>query len=336
MGRDGRGDKADKHKFPGAGTYEQKSRLGEAPKFVMGSKLGSSLNSGSKVPGPGSYQPEFKDKGSSYSIRLKTNFGTSLEIRPDGTHEKIMATTGFAPGPGAYEPKKNYPNRNDGQRWGHDARGSMADPAWKVVPAANKYNNHESARAIQRAAPCYGFGTSKRPTSSEGRHKSPGPGNYEIKGRTGYESQGKSLGLKLKTSNTTNLLSPGPGTYNETSPDTMMRKAAGWKIGTSMRGDHERSVRKANYPPPGTHNPDFKAVASKSAAWGFGSSTRPSINQVKATPGAGKYEIPSKVVEGPAFHMGLKLENHSAIGGLKNPNPAPNNYDNNKFGTVKN
>jgi hypothetical protein len=34
--------------------------------------------------------------------------------------------------------------------------------------------------------------------------------------------------------------------------------------------------------------------------------------------------------------MGLKLDNRSAIGGAKNFNPAPNAYDNKKFGSVKN
>lgn len=69
------------------------------------------------------------------------------------------------------------------------------------VPASNKYNTHETARPVQRSAPKFGFGTSKRPQSSSGL-RAPGPGAYEIKGIVGHETQGKSLGLKLRHQST--------------------------------------------------------------------------------------------------------------------------------------
>lgn len=61
------------------------------------------------------------------------------------------------------------------------------------------------------------------------------------------------------------------------------------------------------------------------------------MNQAKAVPGAGTYDLPSKLVEGPAFVMGLKLDNQSSIGaavGKTIKNPGPNVYQP-KFNSVK-
>ena len=64
--------------------------------------------------------------------------------------------------------------------------------------------------------------------------------------------------------------------------------------------------------------------------WSFGSSKR---SQPKATfmstPAPTKYSLPSKAIEGPKFHMGLKLDNMSSIGqavNQKRGNPGPH-YD---------
>jgi len=62
------------------------------------------MGANSKVPGPGAYAPSYEDHGPAYSIRLKTMLATSLEVKPDGTHERISASVDFAPGPGAYNP----------------------------------------------------------------------------------------------------------------------------------------------------------------------------------------------------------------------------------------
>ena len=39
------------------------------------------------APGPGTYQPEFKDHGPGYSIRLKTKMAMSMIVNADGSHD---------------------------------------------------------------------------------------------------------------------------------------------------------------------------------------------------------------------------------------------------------
>lgn len=257
---------------PGPGVYEIRTAVGEGPKFVMGSKLFGSMSSNNKVPGPGNYNPKFSDAGPTYSMRMKTNQPTSLEIKPDGTHERISASVDFAPGPGQYDPRKSYSNMNYGQRWGNDKRGGMENSASKIVPAPNKYDIN-TARAMMKTAPSYGFGTSKRPHSSE-KYGSPGPGAYEIKGKVGLEACSKSLGLKLQQSKTSYQFNPGPGTYMP-SPETVSKKAPTWRIGTSTRDDQEKAMLRQTRPPPGQHDPKFNSVAESAAVWSFGTSQRP-------------------------------------------------------------
>lgn len=67
-------------------------------------------------------------------------------------------------------------------------------------------------------------------------------------------------------------------------------------------------------PPPGAHDPNFHKIVSRDAAWSFGTSQRQSLNNAKNVPGAGTYDIHSRAVEGPAFAMGLKMDNMSSIG----------------------
>jgi hypothetical protein len=116
----------------------------------------------------------------------------------------------------------------------------------------------------------------------------------------------------------------------------VLKKAPGWRIGSSTRDDREKAMLRQKMPPPGSHNPNFNSVGYHSAVWSFGSSTRPPLNNVRNVPGAGTYELPSRAVEGPAFVMGLKLDKLSAIGGSTQfKAPAPNTYDQTKYATVK-
>jgi len=93
------------------------------------------------------------------------------------------------------------------------------------------------------------------------------------------------------------------------SPETVSKKAPTWRIGTSTRDDREKAMQRQTRPPPGQHDPKFNSVAESAAVWSFGTSQRPAPYPSKKTPGAGAYDPPSKIVEGPQFHMGLKLDN---------------------------
>ena len=109
---------------PGPQAYELKSRVGEGPKFVVGQKLGSSLLTDSKGPGPGAYSPvRPTDVSSSYSMGTKSKFGMSIAVHPeDGTHEKIADISSSNPGPGTYSAKAIYKNVNSGPRFGNECR----------------------------------------------------------------------------------------------------------------------------------------------------------------------------------------------------------------------
>lgn len=335
MGRSQRAGLATANKVPGPGNYDMGSKVGEGPHYVIGQKLGSSLvASASKVPGPGTYQPMYNDGAPRYSIRHKTKVGTSLEIKPDGKHEKISFSVDFAPGPGAYNPVKKQANENGGQKWGHDKRSSMENTNAKSVPGPNVYDLNTS-RTMLKSAPAFGFGTSRRPQSHNARQWVPGPGAYDVKGKVGTESTGKSLGMRIKQASTSQYFNPGPGAYHA-SPENVLKKAPTWRIGSSTRDDREKAILRQKMPPPGSHNPIFDSVAYKSAVWSFGSSTRPPLNNVRNVPGAGTYDLKSKAIEGPAFVMGLKLDKLSAIGASSNSKvPAPNTYDQSKYATVK-
>jgi hypothetical protein len=59
--------------------------------------------------------------------------------------------------------------------------------------------------------------------------------------------------------------------------------------------------------------------------WGFGSDKRKGVTTNSLSPGAGTYQIPSKMVEGPKYVMGQKLSNELS-GGIQ-MNPGPGQYD---------
>ena len=87
----------------------------------------------------------------------------------------------------------------------------------------------------------------------------------------------------------------------------------GWRIGTAQRGEEERAERKRNYPPPDNYSPNMHANKTKAATWGFGTSVRDNFAKGNKNPGPNNYHILKKN-EGPAYGMGLKLDNQSLIG----------------------
>ena len=55
--------------------------------------------------------------------------------------------------------------------------------------------------------------------------------------------------------------------------------------------------------------------------WGFGSEKRKGVGGGSISPGAGTYQIPSKVAEGPKYVMGAKLTTDELAAVKKNPGP---------------
>lgn len=165
----------------------------------MGEKTDSGALSGAKfVPGPGAYSPvKVTDVSNSYTMGSKTKFGMSIAVQPEtGTHTKIATSNDWTPGPGTYYAKAVYKNVNSGTRFGTDARKGMGDSKAKFTPGPNAYRA-DNKTTVLKAAPAFGFGTSKRPQSVNVKHQKPGPGAYDLKGIVGRETQGKSIAARL-------------------------------------------------------------------------------------------------------------------------------------------
>ena len=87
--------------------------------------------------------------------------------------------------------------------------------------------------------------------------------------------------------------------------------------------------RTSNFPSPDNYNPMYRTTVNKSPTWGFGTSKRPGLTAGKnCAPSMQTYNIPSKAVEGSAWHMGLKLEKGGAMG-VKSVSPGPGTYNGN-------
>ena len=159
----------------------------------MGEKTGNSALAANKTnPGPGAYSPvRVTDVSASYSMASKSKFGMSLAVQPEtGSHTKIASTFDKTPGAGTYNPKAVYKNVHTGPKFGTDSRKGMSVAGRSPGPNAYRADNKS---AVQRAAPAYGFGTSKRPQTANVKQTKPGPGAYELRGIVGTESQGKTL-----------------------------------------------------------------------------------------------------------------------------------------------
>lgn len=203
-------------KVPGPGVYQAKEVMGDAPKFSMGTRNSqSSITMKNSNPGPGTYQPvNVTHVSNKYSIKGKHNFGTQLVVSPDGGHEKVPSNVdGNVPGPGAYSAKTSYVFRNNGNsKFGTEARPGLNSNQHANTPAPNAYSR-DAKSAVMKSAPRFGFGSSTRPTSHGGRTQVPGPGTYQQKTLVGTETQGKTLGQKLEAKKTSNMFTPGAGTY---------------------------------------------------------------------------------------------------------------------------
>lgn len=118
----------------------------------------------------------------------KTKFGMNIAVNPEsGEHTKLASIFDKTPGAGTYQPKPVYKNVNGGPKFGTDSRKGLGDPKAGYTPGPNAYRS-DSKSTVQRAAPCYGFGTSKRPQSVNVTQARPGPGAYNLKGIVGSES----------------------------------------------------------------------------------------------------------------------------------------------------
>lgn len=81
------------------------------------------------------------------------------------------------PGPGTYHSKTELTTKNFGSsKFGGEIRPGMNNAALAKTPAPNAYNR-EAKSCVLKAAPSFGFGSSKRADILAGKDV-PGPGTY--------------------------------------------------------------------------------------------------------------------------------------------------------------
>jgi len=156
--------------------------------------MGSKYNNGgifanSNNPGPGAHDPEFKrsqNRPASYSFKGKHKMGTQIVINTDGNHNKVTPSADMTlPGPGTYQPDFKQKETRLSAKFGHERRQSMGVKGAEKQPAPNAYRDCKNN--VLKAAPSFGFGTSKRPATADAR-KNPGPGSYAHKSVMGTDT----------------------------------------------------------------------------------------------------------------------------------------------------
>ena len=157
----------------------------------------------------------------------------------------------------------------------------------------------------------YGFGTGKRASGSKLSLVTPGPGTYLAKTFTGFDLPQYSMGqtLSFEPHRKEQKQKPGPGTYSPQHDQTNEKRAA-WKIGSDIRRDLKFDKCKEFQTAPGQYDPDPTKVQKKAAGWRIGSESRPGLvtKGHDKYPGAGTYELPSHITEGPKVHMHAKTD----------------------------
>ncbi|OMJ94519.1 hypothetical protein SteCoe_2295 [Stentor coeruleus] len=298
---------------PGPGAYSPSSSVSpNSPSFTIGrSKRYEATCSG--VIGPSSYTPIKK-----FSVKSAI-FGSS----PKNGLE-ISNTT---PGPGQYEMNTSLdgPQFSICGRDKHDYRSSTPGPGQYNIPRTH-------------GVPSYIFSREKR--IARMNNKSPGPGTYEIP--RSCSSKGVIFDRQAKKSNNITEV-PGPGAY-ETS---IKPEAAAYTIvGKNLPKSRDNSPGPADYdlqptqtsgsfsigkskrfsdkpftiPGPGAYENGFKVKIKTTV---FGKSKRPLIQPSNPeNPGPGRYNLPNKSVEGPAYSIRIRTNKHKS-----NEIPGPGAYN---------
>lgn len=92
--------------------------------------------------------------------------------------------------------------------------------------------------------------------------------------------------------------------------------------------------RNEGKPEPGQYDPSISFTKLKSVAWGFGTSTRPmTLNKSSSIPGPDLYNIPSKVIEGPKFVIGVRP--NTSMNAQRDQIPGPGKYNQDNLIIIK-
>lgn len=272
----------------------------------MGQKL-NGADAKTLAPGPGAYDQEKQKKANlQYSMGAKIMDLKSMNV----------------PGPGTYEKPKANIESVKSMKFGTGQRSKMESSTAKVNPGPGE---HQPDYKVGRdAAPKYGFGSETRNTNADLKKTTPGPGNYSLGSLIGEgrkNTMHSTIGYSPEKKE--NSFKPGPGNYDP-KPLSVKRQEPQYKLGSGTRFDLGFQKRQLFQQDPGSYDPDYKKTKSASAQWGFGTDKRKGlVNRDQPNfPGAGSYQIASRISEGPKYGVGAKLKDQN-----RNVNPGPGTYD---------
>lgn len=270
---------------PGPGQYSMPNTFQNGPKYSMSSKAGAfdpaKFNCS---PGPGTYQPQYKDGNPKYSMR----------IRPNTSKSEIT------PGPGNYEVRTDKSLQVPSYKFGTEKKDGLDLAQAKYVPGPGNYEY--KADAINESHPKFSFGKEVRGDNK--RPFTPGPGQYQYKEFIGKEAPKITMSSKLKGGDNESRYVPGPGQYNATNTNNYRPKTPCYKIGTAKRDGLNRFTE--GNPGPGQYAPNncTNHVRPKTPSWVIGTGKRPPLNPGDATvPGPGNYNIGKNLGQGPKYSM---------------------------------
>ena len=304
-----------KNENPGPGQYAPDANTDfvrpKTPSWKIGTGLRPDLNPVDKsVPGPGQYQPLYRNGSAKYTMRAKTN----------------VSKNDVTPGPGNYNVRTDKSLQAPSYKFGTEKKDGLNLAQSRYVPGPGNYEYN--ADAINVKNPKFSFGKETR--GKDQRPMTPGPGQYSYKQYIGKEGPKITMSAKLgfDPRNGDQRYVPGPGMYNNSQSYIFNHnKAPAYRIGTAKR---KGLYNNDSNPGPGQYAPDANTdfVRPKTPSWKIGTGLRPDLNPVdKSVPGPGNYNISQGLGKGPKYSMVGKGNS----GNYKNGNPGPGQYSSSMY-----
>ncbi|XP_046395444.1 outer dense fiber protein 3 isoform X1 [Ischnura elegans] len=187
------------------------------------------------------------------------------------------------PGPGQYNVTGLSAKGRDSPQ-ASTLHGRPKDPKGDQTPAPGDYNPEKSEKAVHDHSPEYTFG---HKTQMEKPSDTPAPNVYNIPPAMGSTKEGNkkaapsfTISGRQKEFTDDRVLTPGPGTYNNSSPDQYKaRRSPAYSISARYQLPSDHSQK----PGPGVYSPEKVTINKTSApSHSFGIRHSPYIAQ--ATP----------------------------------------------------
>mmetsp|Transcript_65054 Transcript_65054/g.121185 ORF Transcript_65054/g.121185 Transcript_65054/m.121185 type:complete len:453 (-) Transcript_65054:119-1477(-) len=301
---------------PGPGSYGLTDpsdwKVAKQPAFGFGSSHRNGQLRPATAPGPGQYS-----LGNPHSRASPTwGFGSS---------RRAASSQHDTPGPGSYV----TPLRDGGFKFSMTSRRDVATPVTDTEgPGPGEYTTTKQTHS--RAAPSYGFGTSKRSHSAD--TAGPGPGAYVAGVAPIIPTPPRVSMTPRRNTGGRRQATPGPGEYKADAGSELISKHSApprWGFGAA----HRKQTGNEDTPGPGFYGtPDAESVRKTTPKYSLGGARRDGSATSGArpsTPGPGQYGGAAAVADGkhasPQWVFGTS--GRGAIGNVDGPGPGSYVYD---------